>query len=228
MADAYFDEDFRWFLRHLARNNTKEWFDDHRKLYQQKVKAPFEHFVADVVAGVMAQDPDFTPIDPRKLIFRINRDIRFAKDKPPYKPFRSAVICRAGKKAEEPMFYVRLAPDEVWVGAGLYNLGTAGRGRVREAIASEPQTYRAIAEAPAFRKAFGDIQGEQTKTLPKALKPAAEELPVLFNKQFYAMTTLPGGLTTSPELFPTLMEYHTTALPLIRWFRRALGPMAAG
>src|SRR5690606_4197407 len=94
---AYFTSDFIEFFKELAANNNKEWFDENRERYQKNVKIPFEKFVAALMAELKKDDPELTG-DPKKAIFRINRDIRFAKDKTPYKLNRSAAISKYGKK----------------------------------------------------------------------------------------------------------------------------------
>ena len=82
---AYFEEDFLDFFTELAFNNEKSWFDVNRKRYEKSVKDPFKAFVVDMIAGIAEFDPSITTdLQPKDVSFRINRDIRFSKDKTPY------------------------------------------------------------------------------------------------------------------------------------------------
>ena len=94
---SYFSEDFLRFFKELAGNNNKEWFDLNRKRYFKEVKDPFHHFIEDLIAAVQKEDSNVN-IAPKDAIFRINRDVRFSKDKTPYKLQVSAIISKGGKK----------------------------------------------------------------------------------------------------------------------------------
>ena len=94
---AYFDTDYLEFFKELAGNNHKEWFDIHRKRYEQSVKIPMQVFVKDLILALKRIDKEIQ-IEPKDAIFRINRDIRFSKDKSPYKLQSSAIISKYGKK----------------------------------------------------------------------------------------------------------------------------------
>ena len=94
---TYFSPDFLQFFKELAANNHKEWFDENRKRYETVVKKPFEVFVQHAIDEMAKLDPRLSELDPKKCIFRINRDIRFSKDKAPYKLNRSAAISVGGR-----------------------------------------------------------------------------------------------------------------------------------
>ena len=97
-----FSPDFFEFFIELSMNNQKTWFDLNRKRYEEKVKAPFLEFVTTLIDRMSLIDSDFNGIVPKECIFRINKDIRFSKDKTPYKSFCSASIHVGGRKSMFP------------------------------------------------------------------------------------------------------------------------------
>ena len=118
MKTSYFSKDFLDFFKELAANNNKDWFDANRKRYDKSVKEPFKAFVADLISESQKIDPSID-IEAKDAIFRINRDIRFSKDKTPYKLDRSAIISAAGRKDHSiPGFYIALGPDKTYLGGG--------------------------------------------------------------------------------------------------------------
>ena len=94
---AYFTKDFIDFFKELAANNKKEWFDFNRKRYEKSVKQPFAEFVQEMIDRIRADDPK-VDISTKDAIFRINRDVRFSKDKTPYKTHMAAIVSARGKK----------------------------------------------------------------------------------------------------------------------------------
>ena len=94
----YFIPDFIEFFKELAANNNKDWFDINRKRYTDVIKEPFKKFVLDLIVEVGKVNPKIKDIEPKDCIFRINRDIRFSKDKTPYKMNVSALIAPGGKR----------------------------------------------------------------------------------------------------------------------------------
>jgi uncharacterized protein (TIGR02453 family) len=132
------------FLADLAAHNDREWFGTQTDRYQ-KVRQEFHDFVGEVLLYMADIRPEFGEVDPAKCIFRIHRDVRFSKDKTPYKTNVSAVIGVGGKNTDDPCGYFQLEPGgRSFVACGLYQPGTAELHRVREAIAADPKPLRAI------------------------------------------------------------------------------------
>ena len=181
---AYFSKDFLQFFKELAANNHKEWFDLNRKRYEKEVKKPFSNFVGDLISAVAKDDP-LVNIEPKDAIFRINRDVRFSKDKSPYKIQVSAVVGPGGKKDKtSPGIYVELTPEHVRVYGGVYITDKDQLNDIRTHILENLKEFDGIIHEKGFVKYFGEIRGEQNKIIPKEFKDAAETQPLLFNKQF--------------------------------------------
>lgn len=220
---AYFTPDFNAFFIELAANNRKDWFDENRDRYQREVKLPFEKFVGDLIAALRESEPEIDP-DPKKTVFRINRDIRFAKDKSPYKLFRAANISKYGRKeAARPGLYLQFGPEHLYFAGGAYQPDKYQLQAIREAIVKHPEGFYSAITTKAFAETFGKIQGEENKRIPdKELMAAAADHPILLKKQYYYHTTLPSAMITDPDLLAKTLEIYITALPVAGFLERAL------
>lgn len=218
---AYFSQDFVDFYKSLAANNHKDWFDLNRKRYETSVKKPFAAFVQTFIDEVEKNDKRYKDLTASECIFRINRDIRFSKDKTPYKLYSSAVVSPNGKKSDSVHgIYFELTPEAVRVYGGIYEIDKDRLLTLREGIAGELSAFEKIINDKKFHSVFGEIRGDKNKILPAELKAAAAVQPLLFNKQFYVMTEFPVELITSKDLLPTLMDCYATITPLEQFFNR--------
>lgn len=209
----HFNQDFLDFFKELAAHNHKDWFDDNRKRYHTSVKEPFENFVGDLIIATQKIDPTIAA-EPKNCIFRINKDIRFSKDKTPYKTDRSAIISKYGRKDKEfPGGYVRLSPESCQIGGGAYFLQKDNLLFTREKIANNLKEWDSISNAKSFKKYFKQgIQGEKNKIAPKEFKPLVEECPDILNKQFYYMADHKSDIILNPKLVDLCVEHYAAAL----------------
>lgn len=219
---AWFTADLNQFFKDLAKNNNKEWFDANRKRYESSVKKPFEAFVAEVIARVAKHDKAVA-IGPKEAIFRINRDIRFSKDKTPYKLNTSAIVSPAGRKDHaSPGIYFELGPESVKFFGGAYEPDKEQLARIRTAIARDPKAFRKVLGGKAFTDRFDGIRGEVNKVLPAEFKEAVKKEPLIAHKQFYVGAELPAKLVTDPKLLDVLMEHYLAMRPLNAWLAAAM------
>jgi uncharacterized protein (TIGR02453 family) len=211
---AWFTPDFNKFFIDLAPNNNKEWFDANRKRYEQSVKEPFEAFVAEVIKQVAKVDPKVN-ITPREAIFRINRDVRFSKDKAPYKSRMSAVVAAGGRKDHSTGgIYFELGPENVAFYGGQYMPEKEQLQGIREHIAANLARFKKLRTAKAFVDRFEGIQGERNKIVPKEFKEAALKEPLIANKQFYFMAELPPSTVSDPKLVQILLDHYKAMKPM--------------
>ncbi|UCF21288.1 MAG: DUF2461 domain-containing protein [Gemmatimonadota bacterium] len=182
---AYFSEDFIRFLRSLMKNNNREWFHAHKREYETHVKEPFRALVAELIDRVSLLHPDVA-IEPKDAIFRIARDIRFSKDKTPYKTFVAAFISRDGRQQmKHPGLYIQLGVEGLLVAGGMYQPAREDISRVRRAILEDGATFQRALRGKRFKDLFGELQGERNKRLPKEFAAAVARYPFIANKQFY-------------------------------------------
>ena len=178
------------FFKELAQNNHKEWFHANKKRYEQDVKAPFLDLLEAILPTLRSWDNRILE-DPKKALFRINRDVRFSRDKSPYNLIMKAGFSPYGKKSVFPGYYLGIDAESVHVGGGLFMIQPPELKKLRTHIASDLSSFLEIVDSGKFRSRFGNLKGEKAKRLDKELLPAAEQSDLLFNKQFYAMTEVP-------------------------------------
>lgn len=170
--------------------------------------------------------PRFAPemvADPKISLYRIYRDTRFSPDKSPYKTHVAAVFpVRGLPKNAGPGLYFHVSPEEVLMGGGIYMPEPPLLRAVRERIAAFPRAFLAIVEGPKFRKAFGELEGEQLKTMPKGFSAEQEGAKYLRYKQFLFGKVSPPKLATGPRLLPILLECFEQGMPLIRFLKEAV------
>lgn len=220
---AWFTTDFNAFFKDLAKNNNKEWFDANRKRYEAIVKQPFEAFVSEAIKRIAKHDKAVR-ISPKEAIFRINKDIRFSKDKTPYKLEASAIISPAGRKDHAtPGIYFAFGPESLKFYGGAYQPEKDQLQRIRTAILRDGKGFRKAIEGKNFKTLFPDgVQGEANKVLPPEFKAAAAKEPLIANKQFYVGAELPAKQVTDPKLMDVLMDHYLAMCPFNAWLSSAM------
>lgn len=220
----YLSDNYIKFFKELAANNNSEWFNQNRKRYENDVKVPFQRLVADVLAELAKSDKNLIGTKFSDCIFRINRDIRFSKDKTPYKLHMAAAFAPGGKKnMNYPGFYFEITPEEVNIYAGVYMPGKTQLENVRKHIATNLSTFEKLIKTHDFIDKFsGEILGEKQKRIDSSLKKAAEKQPLIYNKQFYVKASLAEVLITSENLPLTFKEYYDSVMPLCKFLYKAI------
>lgn len=219
---SHFTEEYHKFFSSLAKNNKKEWFDKNRKTYEDYVKNPFRGFVEEMIVRIHADNPDVL-ISASEAIFRINRDIRFSKDKTPYKTHMSAFISPGGKKAkEDPGIYFQLGVDGIRIYSGIHLPDKDNLEKMRRAIANSSDRFASIINDKKFKEKFGEIRGEKHKRIPPEFKEATEKQPLLANKDFYVMANLDESFIINSKLPELLMEHYFTVKPLLVFLTNAI------
>ncbi len=174
------------FLAELKENNNKEWFDENRRTYEG-CRAQMLELIQELIEGIAAFDPSLTAVEAKQCIFRINRDIRFSKDKTPYKTNFGALMGAAGRKTEGTGYYIHIAPGQVFTGGGIYKPQPEMLSKIRQEIDYNSKDLLKIIEAPEFKNRFGEIQGEQLKTAPKGYPKDHPFIHLLRYKSYYVL-----------------------------------------
>lgn len=179
-------EAFYEFFIELSTNNQKSWFDENRARYERDVKALFLNFVESVLVKMAAVDGRFSGMEAKQCIFRINKDIRFSKDKTPYKLHCAAAIQIGGRKEMGAGgLYIQLGPEECGLYSGVYMPEKDELMRIRGLIAGDMEGFNRVITDKVFVKYFGTVRGEKNKRIDADWVMAAAEQPLLYNKQFY-------------------------------------------
>ncbi len=210
------------FLRQLKRNNNREWFQDHKPDYEEKVKAPMVELVLALGGAMQSFAPEMV-VDPRRAIYRINRDIRFSADKSPYKTHVAAIFVPRGlAKNGSACLYFHVSPEELIIAGGIYMPGSAELRAIRQHIAGHAEELRAILKNRRFKQMFGGLWGDQLSRPPKGFAADHSALDLLRYKQFLVSVTEPPGFAESPNLFPRLLSCFATMTPLVRFLNTPL------
>jgi uncharacterized protein (TIGR02453 family) len=218
---SFFTEDYLHFFIELAGNNHKTWFDENRKRYETSVKKPFYAFTQHLIDQLAKKDPSFAELQSKDCVFRINRDIRFSKDKTPYKLMCSAVVAPNGKKSKAVNgIYFELSPEHVRAYGGIYEIDKEDLEAVREGIAANMDAFRSIYSSKTFKKTFGEVLGEKNKVLPAHLKEAAQEENLIFNKQWYFYAEFPAEQVLSEDLDQLMLSCYEAGKPVEQFFNQ--------
>lgn len=220
---SFFTEETLTFWRGLAADNSKGWFDAHRRDYERHLKAPYQALAAALVSGLRADEPEYLD-DPKKATYRINRDIRFSADKSPYKTELGITIGRAAKHDwTYPAYTCRVGIGGVWVAGGLYAPEPELRDRVRRYVGEHSVELRKLMRRKAFRETYGELLGDAHKRAPAELKELAEREPLVLNKQwvFWADFEDPD-LLLDPELDEFILDQWAAARPVMGFLKDAV------
>jgi uncharacterized protein (TIGR02453 family) len=179
------------FLKQLAKNNSKEWFDENRKVYETS-KAEFEQIVKSVIEKSAQFDKELAGLEPKKCLFRINRDIRFSKDKSPYKLNMGASINPGGKKEMGAGYYIHIQPGKSFLAGGCYMPPPEVLAKIRQEIDYNTKEFKKILAAKDFKTYFKDLSDEEDKlkTAPKGYAKDHPELSLLQHKHFIVVHNL--------------------------------------
>jgi uncharacterized protein (TIGR02453 family) len=172
------------FLRDLVQNNNREWFQENRKRYDT-ARADMEQLISGVIADV-SQFQDLGNLLVKDCIFRINRDIRFSKNKDPYKSNLSAGIGPGGRSSGKIDYYLHIQPDgQSFLGGGMWDPSSEQLARYRQEIDYNAQELKSIIHDKTFREYYPEIEGEVLKTTPKGYAKDHPEIDLLRRKQLF-------------------------------------------
>jgi uncharacterized protein (TIGR02453 family) len=210
------------FLRALKRNNDRDWFRARKAEYEQHVRGPMIELLQQLAQELPGFAPDLVS-DPRVCLFRIYRDTRFSSDKRPLKTNVAAHFpSRKFPKGEGAGLYVEVAPQWVWMGGGIYMPSSSELNAIRAAIADDHRRFRRVVTAPSFRRAVGELSGEQLTRVPRGYAkdhPAAE---YLRHRQFIGGREYPADFAVSPRFYSELLTVFRGIAPLVGFLNRAI------
>src|SRR3972149_4575282 len=187
------------FLRGLKRNNNRGWFESHRADYQT-ARGYFEEYVASILQE-LGRTEALGGVTPKDFIFRLNRDLRFSKDKTPYKPYMSAYIAPGGRKSRRLGYYVHIEPgNHSILGGGLHEPEAKELASWRSSISHDSRTFKKITSSKEFRKLFGEVRGERLKTAPKGYPRDHPDLDLLRLKRVTVWRAISDRAIASPRL----------------------------
>ncbi|MFO7977058.1 MAG: DUF2461 domain-containing protein [Bacteroidales bacterium] len=213
------------FFRELRRNNHKEWFDQNRSRYQQ-VKKDYHRVVGQILERMQAFDPALAHVQVKDCTFRINRDIRFAKDKTPYKTHLGISISPLGRKFEYAGYYAHLDENNgTFAGGGIWMPSPDALKKIRSEIAGFYEDLGQIVSSGDFTSTFGSLDRDENAVLTRPPKGYDKDHPAigfLKLKSFTATHILGNQLLSDPRGVDVIVEIMKKVKPLNDFINRGL------
>ena len=210
------------FLKAIKQHNSKEWFDTHKENYLS-AKAEYEVLVDKLIKGIARFDKQVSPeMKAKDCTFRIYKDVRFSKDKTPYKTNMGASINPGGKKSLVAGYYFHLEPGASFIAGGAYMPEPAILSAIRQEIDYNPAPLLKTLKSAAFKKYFKGLDEEdKLKTVPKGFAKDHPQIELLKNKHFIVSHDIPDKLLTGNQLAESLLSGFKAMHPFLLYLREA-------
>lgn len=215
------------FLDALRKNNNREWFQANKPFYDS-ARADVEQLVAVLIPVVREIDPEVDVVSPKECLFRIFRDVRFSKDKSPYKTNFGAFIARGGRKSPYAGYYLHIEPGASFVGGGAYMPESRYLKAIRYEIFENIDEYKAILESEGFGKYYGRMFGEKLKTAPKGFPKDFPDIDLLKNKHYAVTHRVTDDFWFSASLVDDVAEMFSVLYGLNRFLNNAIDKVLVG
>ena len=224
MAKTYFTPTSFKFLQKLAKNNNRDWFNEHKQEYEDVIRTPALNFIGDISDDLADISPHFYAI-PKKVggsLMRVYRDVRFGKDKTPYKThvgiqFRHAL----GKDVHSPGFYLHIEKKNCFVGVGIWRPDSPSLGKIRQHMIANEKKWLLASQDKKFQKQF-NFTGESLVNAPRGYAKDHPLLEDLKRKDFIALSMLSEEDICSPKLKSIILKRFKTGEPLMKFLCQSL------
>jgi len=213
------------FLKDLAKNNTKEWFDANRKKYEA-AREDYIQLAADIIKNFSKKDKDFETLEAKKCLFRINRDIRFSKDKSPYKNNFGASFERGGRKSPWAGYYLHIQPgNKSFIAGGVWQPEADRVKKIRQEIDYNWTDFKKIINNKKFKAVFGDLEKSKDTSLsrePKGYEKDNAAIDYIKLKSWIVSAPITDKEITSKDLLKKILNGFEAMQPLIIFLNEAL------
>jgi uncharacterized protein (TIGR02453 family) len=209
------------FLHDLRQNNNHEWFAAHRPEYEQ-ARALFEEFILGLIFRFDAIEP-LGDLPAKDAIFRIHNDLRFAKNKPPYKDHFSAVLAPGGRHSLRLPYYIHIMPGGSLLAGGAHMPTSSDLQAIRASITENPTPLKEVIEAPEFRKYFGEISGERLKSAPRGVAADHPQIDLQRLKQFTVVHQLSDERVLAEDFADYALQVFSAMKPFFDYLQPLVG-----
>jgi uncharacterized protein (TIGR02453 family) len=212
------------FLKKLKNNNNREWFDSNKTEYQAS-KEIFEEFVSELIKGINKFDKKVSlDLKPKDCTFRIYKDVRFSKDKTPYKNNMSASINPGGKKSNIPGYYFHLEPDACFLAGGVYMPMPDVLKAIRQEIDYNPLPLINVLKSASFKKEFNGLDEEdKLKNPPKGFNKDHAHSEILKNRHFIVSQKFENKVILKKDGLSKTLNSFKAMYPFLDYLRKAIG-----
>ena len=224
MANKYFTKEGMSFLTKLEKNNTRDWFHENKSDYENLIRNPALDFIDDMENDITHLSPHFLAIAKKVggSLMRVHRDVRFSKDKSPYKTnvgiqFRHEM----GRDVHAPGFYVHVEPNECFVGVGIWRPDSTTLGKIRDAIVEKSKDWSTAVNDKTFRKNF-ELSGESLKNGPRGYDKEHPLIDDLKRKDFIAISHFDQKSMLGKNFKKEVVQRFSDAEPYMKFLCKAL------
>jgi len=221
---TYFSDKTFKFLRALARNNSREWFHEHKAEYEAHLRGPFQQLITDLQPDLLTVSSHYRA-DPKGVggsLFRIHRDTRFANDKTPYKTWSGArFFHERSKQVEAPSYYLHVQPGNCFIGAGLWHPEPEAQRKIRQFLFDNPGAWKAAVHSPAFKRRY-TMDGETLVRPPRGFPADHELINDIKRKDFVATLGIEDSVVLGPRLRKAVADNFSALAPMMDYLCAAL------
>jgi uncharacterized protein (TIGR02453 family) len=211
------------FLKSLAKNNDRDWFEKNKSRYLE-AKQGFQDFVAALLEEMIKFDEGLAGLDAKKLPFRIYRDVRFSKDKSPYKTNMGAGFSPKGRLIQEPGYYLHIEPgNKSFIAGGIYMPDKDNLAKIRQEIDYNSDDLRKILNHKTFKKVFSGFSDfDKLKVMPKGYPKDHPHIEWLKLKSYIVSHTFTDGEVTDKKFLKTVAAHTKAIKPLNDFIKEAI------
>jgi len=224
MPNPYVTPELFSFLRELRENNDRDWFNDNKKRYEQQLKEPLLDLIADFAPLLAQISPHFRAVPKANggSLFRIYRDVRFSKNKNPYKTHAGIHFRHEqAKDVHAPGYYLHIEPDNVFMGLGIWHPDNKVLTKIRSAMVSDPDAWIDARDADGFKNVF-ELKGDSLKRPPKGFDADHPLIVDLKRKDFMGVAQFGETAALRDDFLPHLAQIWGGGDPLMHFLADAL------
>jgi uncharacterized protein (TIGR02453 family) len=208
------------FLKALKKNNNRDWFEKNREKYES-ARVDFYDFINKLIADLSKQDASLKGVTAKDSIFRIYRDVRFSKNKDPYKTNFGSVVCKGGRKSDRACFYIQVEPGNSFIAGGGWMPSTDHLKDIRKEIFYHTKDFKKILYDKRFKKIFKELSDIKLKLAPKGFDKNFPDLELLKYTSYLVEMPLSDKLLTEKSLIKQCAVVHKAMLPLLNFLNKA-------
>ena len=210
------------FLHLLDSNNDRDWFNANRPLYES-AREQFELTATSIIAGISTFDNSIGLLPAKECMFRIYRDVRFSKNKLPYKNNMGASIKSGGRKSGNAGYYIHIEPGKSFLGGGIYMPEPETLKKIRQEIYFNAEEFKKIINHADFKTSFGELSNEDMlKRPPKDFPSDFADIPLLKYKSYVVGHALPDSEVVTENLSTRAIDIFKTMKPFLDFVNRAI------
>lgn len=224
MPNPYFTTQGMNFLGQIEKNNNRDWFHENKSNYEKLIRTPSLNFIDDMENDLSHISPHFLAVAKKVggSLMRVHRDVRFSRDKSPYKTnigiqFRHEM----GKDVHAPGFYLHVEPGECFIGVGIWKPDSTALGKIRDAIVERDKVWLSAINDKKFKKNF-DLAGESLKTAPRGYDKEHPLIEDLRRKDFIAISHIDDKTVLSKNFKQFVAKRFSEAELYIEFLCKAL------